>query len=30
MTIIYYENNDESYYNAIKDLIVEDNSLFGG
>ena len=25
-----YENNEESYYNTIKDLIVEDNSLFGG
>ena len=23
-----YENFDESYYNIIKDLIVEDNSLF--
>jgi len=25
-----YENNEESYYNTIKDLIVEDNPLFGG
>ncbi len=24
-----YENNEESFYNAIKDLIVEENSLFG-
>lgn len=24
-----YENNEESYYNVIKDLIVEENSLFG-
>jgi hypothetical protein len=23
-----YENEDNSYYNAIKELIVEDNSLF--
>lgn len=25
-----YENNDESYYNVIKHLIVEDGVLFGG
>lgn len=25
-----YEGNDESYFNVIKHLIVEDNKLFGG
>jgi len=24
-----YENDEESYYDALKDLIVEDNALFG-